>query len=503
MTKIRFPRLVYNKISVAGLALALITALTIFFFLAAQSGGGHANPYLGIFVYMILPPFLLVGLLLVPIGMVRQWKRVKKYGEGALPSWPLIDFNNNTHRNAFIVFLAGGLVYGVLSAVGAYQAYHHTESVTFCGHTCHQVMKPEQVAYESSPHARVACVECHVGAGAGWYAKSKLSGAYQVYATTFDKYPRPIPTPIRNLRPAQETCEQCHWPEKFYGAQQRQFNHYMYDDENTAWPINMLIKTGGGDPKTGQTAGIHWHMNIGVQVEYIARDERRQDIPWIRVTNRLTGRVTTYHDEDDPLSQEEVLAATPRVMDCMDCHNRPSHKFRSPEYAIDRAILTGRIDSDLPAIKRVAVEALQKEYETESDAMRAIATAVPDYYHANHPEAFAEKRVAIEQAVVAAQEEFSKIMFPEMKVRWENYPDNIGHFIYPGCMRCHDGLKVSEEGWVITRECKACHAILAQGSGDRAEMASSPEGLEFVHPEDIDEEWRETGCYECHSGTQP
>jgi nitrate/TMAO reductase-like tetraheme cytochrome c subunit len=487
----------------AGLAVALGTALTILFFLLAQSGHGATNPYLGIFVYMILPPFLVVGLLIVPIGMFRQWKRIKKYGEIAVPTWPLIDLNNPKHRNAFIVFIAGGLVYGMLSSIGAYQGYHHTESVSFCGQTCHTVMKPEHVAYQNSSHARVLCVSCHVGEGAGWYAKSKLSGAYQVYATAFNKYPRPIPTPIKNLRPAQETCEQCHWPEKFYGAQQRQFNHYMYDDDNTPWPINMLIKTGGGDPKTGQTAGIHWHMNIGVRVEYIARDERRQDIPWLRVTDSGTGRVTIYQDEESPLSEEEILAATPRAMDCMDCHKRPSHQYRSPEQTINRAMLTGRIDPSLPAIKRVAVEAMETTYDTEEAAIRNIASKIPDYYRSEHSEIFAERRVVIEQAVVATQQAFSQSIFPEMKVRWDGYPDNIGHFIYPGCMRCHDGNKVSDEGWVITRDCRACHAILAQGSGERAEMATSQDGLEFVHPEDIDEEWRETGCYECHTGTQP
>jgi hypothetical protein len=503
MNRSRFPRLAYNKISIAGGFIAVITGMTMVFFLSAQSAKGEANPYLGIIVYMVLPPALLLGLLLVPVGMIRQWKVYKRHGEAFLPRWPSIDFNKPTHRNASIVFVVGGLLYASLSAVGAYQAYHHTESVSFCGETCHTVMKPEQTAYQNSAHARVACTACHVGEGAGWYAKSKLSGAYQVYAVAAKKFPRPIPTPIRNLRPAQETCEKCHWPEKFFGGQQRQYNHYMYNEENTAWPINMLIKTGGGDPKTGQTAGIHWHMNIGVKVEYIARDERRQDIPWIRVVDRKTKRVTIYQDEDNPLTEEEVRAATPRVMDCMDCHNRPSHKFRSPDFAIDRAILTGQIDQKLPEIKRVAVEAMEEVYETEAAAMRRIATKIPDYYKHQYPEVHQQQRVGIDQAVLATQQQFSQNVFPEMKVRWEDYPDNIGHFIFPGCMRCHDGHKVSKEDWVLSRSCNTCHSILAQGSGERAEMASSPDGLEFVHPEDIDEEWRETGCYDCHSGTQP
>jgi hypothetical protein len=240
-----------------------------------------------------------------------------------------------------------------------------------------------------------------------------------------------------------------------------------------------------------------------VRVEYIPLDERRQDIPWMRVMDSQTGRVTVYQDEENPLTDEEIAAATPRVMDCMDCHNRPSHQYRSPEQTINQAMLTGRIDPSLPAIKRVAVEAMETTYDTEEAAMRGIASAIPDYYRSEHPEILPTRRAAIEQAVLATQQEFSRSIFPEMKVRWDGYPDNIGHFIYPGCMRCHDGYKVSEEGWVITRDCNACHIILSQGSGERAETSTSEEGLEFVHPEDIDEEWRETGCYECHTGAQP
>ncbi|MFQ5511011.1 MAG: hypothetical protein ACE5EO_04115 [Candidatus Krumholzibacteriia bacterium] len=146
---------------------------------------------------------------------------------------------------------------------------------------------------------------------------------------------------------------------------------------------------------------------------------------------------------------------------------------------------------------------METDYETETAALQSIASRIPAFYRDDHPEVFSRRRVAIQQAVLATQQQFSQSMFPEMKVRWNHYPDNIGHFIFPGCMRCHDGNKVSEDGWVVTRECKTFHTILSQGSGERLQMATSQDGLEFVHPEDIDEEWRETGCYECHTGTQP
>jgi nitrate/TMAO reductase-like tetraheme cytochrome c subunit len=500
--RIHLPRLFYNAISITGAAITLVVGVTLLSFLIVMATFGKENPYLGIFVYMVLPMLLAIGVILIPIGMLRRRRRISRHLDDLPPQWPQLDLNRPTHRNALGVVLFVTGILSIVSVVGGYQAYHFTESVEFCGKTCHTVMKPEYTAYGNSPHARVSCAECHVGAGAGWYAKSKLSGAYQVYAATFDKFPRPIPTPIRNLRPAQETCEQCHWPEKFFGAQQRQFNHYMYDDSTTHWPINLLIKTGGGDPKTGQTAGIHWHMNIGAKVEYIARDEKRQDIPWIRVTEKTTGRVTVYQDEESPLTKEEIAAAAPRRMDCMDCHNRPSHRFRSPDYVIDQAILTGKIDQTLPEIKRIAVEAMQGKYATEDEAQRGIASKIQDAYRKGYPDVFAQRQVAVDAAVVATQQQYSQNIFPEMKVQWDGYPDNIGHFIYPGCFRCHNGKKKSEEGWAITRDCKTCHAILRQGSGAQTQMAVSEQGLEFVHPDGGDD-WRDTDCYECHAGTQP
>ncbi len=502
MKRFQLPRSLNNTLSIVGGAITVVSGVTLAFFLVLIATVGEANPYLGIFVYLVLPPVLALGVILIPLGALRRRHRIRKHLDVETVHWPVVDLNRTAHRNAFIVLLTGMGILTLVSVVGGYQAYHYTESVEFCGTTCHVVMEPEHTAYANSPHARVSCAACHVGAGADWYAKSKLSGAYQVYATTFNKYPRPIPTPIKNLRPAQETCEQCHWPEKFFGAQQRQYNHYMYDETNKHWPINILIKTGGGDPKTGQTAGIHWHMNIGVSIEYVARDERRQDIPWIRITDNLTKRVTTYQDKSNPLTEEELAVATVRKMDCIDCHNRPSHKFNSPDNAIDRAILTGAIDATLPEIKRVAVEAMQAVYETKEDANQGIASKIPDFYRDNYPEVLKERRVAIDEAVLATQYQYSQNMFPDMKVRWDGYPDNIGHFIFPGCMRCHDGNKVSADGWVITRDCTACHAILRQGAGDDMEMAISEAGLVFKHP-DGEEYWLDTGCYECHTGTQP
>jgi nitrate/TMAO reductase-like tetraheme cytochrome c subunit len=499
----RFPRAVYNLISLAGAIVALLTAVMIVFLLLAEYFfQQESNPYLGILLYMVLPAVMVAGLILIPIGMVRKTHKFRKAGK-ALPQWPYVDLNKSTHRNAFFVFVAGTIAFVLISVVGGYEAYHFTESIEFCGTTCHVVMKPEHTAYQNSPHARVACVSCHVGPGADFYAKSKLSGLYQVYAATRDIFPRPIPTPIESLRPARETCEQCHWPRKFFGSQQRRYAHYMYDEENTYWPIEMLIKTGGNDPTTGESTGIHWHINEDISVEYIARDEQRQEIPWVRVTNQRTGEVTVYEDEDDPLDEEEIAAEVPRVMDCVDCHNRPSHNYLSPDVLVDRLLESGSISQDLPEIKLPATEAMAQTYATEDEGRQGIANYILSFYEEEYEDVFEENRADIERAVGAVQGQFVTNMFPEMKVTWSVYPDNIGHMEFPGCFRCHNGKHRSPDGDTITRECGNCHAILAQGSGDRAEWAPAMAGLEFVHPEDIDEAWKEDACTECHEGIQP
>ena len=502
MARIRFPRLAYNPISIGGAVIAAGTAVLIASLLYIQAVQRDSNPYLGVVVYMALPPVLILGLVLIPIGMIRQRRIFERTGQAPVPQWPHIDLNLRTHRNAFFVFLFGSVAFGLISIVGGYQAYHYTESVTFCGKTCHVIMTPEHTAYQNSPHARVACVACHVGPGAGWYAKSKLSGLYQVYATARNIYPKPIPTPIKSLRPAQETCEQCHWPEKFFGMQLRRFDHYMYDENNTFWPVSMLVKTGGGDPKLTETSGIHWHMNISLKVEYIARDEQREDIPWVRVTD-LEGHVTIYQDKTSPMSEEQMRTAEIRRMDCVDCHNRPSHKYNPPDRLVDLAIATGQVDPALPGIKKIATEAMAGEYETQEAALDSIANKILASYTANHPEILESNRGALDRAIAATQQYFSQNMFPEMKVRWNRYHDNLGHFLYPGCMRCHDGNHVSDAGEVVSKDCSSCHIIMMQGSGDRAQMAATPEGLEFSHPEDIGDAWRETECSECHTGTQP
>ncbi len=497
------PGLARNKLTALGALIALVTGSAIILMIVADALSDKSNPYFGVVLYMILPAVLVLGLVLIPLGMWLELRHRRRTGIDRTSAWPVVDLNRASHRNGLLVFVLGTVAFLLLSSFGVYGAYHYSESVEFCGKLCHTVMQPQYTAYQKSPHARVSCTACHVGYGADWYAKSKLSGAYQVYATLTDKYPRPIPTPIENLRPARETCEQCHWPQKHYGGRLRDFVHYRYDEANTPWHLEMLIKTGGDQSEGLHASGIHWHINKEVIVEYAARDEKRQDIPWVRYTNRRTGEIVVYQNADEPLSDEALADIELRRMDCLDCHNRPSHVFQSPDYLMDQSILTGRVSTALPEIKRVAVGLMASEYDSADEAQRAMALELRSYYDNEHPELAKARSRDVDSAVAAVQDALADNLFPEMKARWSVYPNNIGHFTDIGCMRCHAGNHQAEDGRTITHDCNACHAILAQGPPGELERAESEDGIEFRHPEDIDKAWLEMGCYECHDGTQP
>ena len=240
-------------------------------------------------------------------------------------------------------------------------------------------MQPELVTYEHGPHARVACVECHIGPGATWFVKSKLSGTYQLYAVAFNKYPRPVPTPIKNLRPAQETCEQCHWPKKFVGNLDKTFNYFLGDETNTPFSVRLIVKVGGGDPTHGPVGGIHWHMSVGNKVQYVATDEARQVIPWVRSVD-AQGVVTEYKVRS---FTNDVNEMNIRTMDCIDCHNRPAHIYQTPDDAVDLAMSLGKIDRSLPWVKTNAVGVLTRNYADEAQAMEGIATALAQSYPAD------------------------------------------------------------------------------------------------------------------------
>src|ERR1044071_8480385 len=317
----KIPSLLNNYVSFTGLTVAAAGFVSVALMLLLEFLGGERaehNPYVGIFTYVLFPSVMVFGLLIAFVGMIRERRRRHRMKPGEIGRYPIIDLNDPRRRRNFVSLLLIGFVFLFMSAFGSYRAFEHTESVQFCGQTCHTVMKPELNAYLASSHARVKCVECHVGSGADWYIKSKLSGAYQLYSVAFNKYPRPIKSPVHNLRPAQQTCEQCHWPAKFFGAQLKVFNRFAYDEQNTLRQTRMLINTGGGDPSTGQVAGIHWHMNIANEITYVSTDGQRQVIPWVKMKSS-DGTVREFRLEGASVSPEELEKHEMRRMDCVDC----------------------------------------------------------------------------------------------------------------------------------------------------------------------------------------
>lgn len=492
------PSLLRNYVSFLGIALVLASLTSIALLILIELSSGSDNPYTVLVTYILLPGVLILGIVIILIGMFVERRRRRKDPDAHITTYPILDLNDPARRRSVIVFLCLTFVFLFLSAFGSYRAYEYTESVQFCGQQCHVVMKPEFVAYNASPHARVRCVECHVGHGAEWYVRSKLNGMHQLYAVTFNTYNRPIQTPLHNMRPADETCAKCHWPEKFFGEQLKVFNHFGYDEANSLNQTRMLIKTGGGSPNAGESGGIHWHMNVANQVTYIATDEKRQDIPWVRLKDS-TGKVTEYFARGSSLTPDQIAQAPKRTMDCIDCHNRPTHIYLSPNEAVDRSLSAGRLDVTLPFVKARAVEVLSAEYATNDEALAAIEKGLTDFYRSNYPDLFGAKHTAVQAAVAEVKQLYQTYFFPEMKTDWRAHINNIGHYNAQGCFRCHDGQHFSNDGRVIRNDCAICHTTLEQSFGGRT---FQPANRIFQHPVQLGDKntWQ---CAACHKGDRP
>jgi hypothetical protein len=491
------PSLFQNYVSFVGAAIASAALLSVVLLFLIEIGSHQENPYLGILTYIIFPSIMIFGLFVVVLGRFLERRRRHRSAPTEIAAYPKLDLNDPRARRSFFVFLMATFLFICASAFGSYRAFEYTESDAFCGEACHSVMKPEYVAYKAGAHARVGCVGCHVGPGAGWYVRSKFSGAYQLYSVTFNKYSRPIGSPVHNLRPAPDTCEQCHWPEKFFGTQLKMFNHYAYDEKNSLRQTRMLINVGGGSPTTGQVAGIHWHMNIANKVDYISTDDRRQVIPWVRIQDR-NGNVVEYHDRTRRLTQQQIDSFGKRRMDCVDCHNRPAHVYQPPDVAVDQAFTAGRLDPALPFLKRQVVEALNKTYATEDEALRSIATDLDGFYKSHYGQIYADKGDAVKTAVNETQRIFKTYCFPEMKTNWATHPNNIGHFYSSGCFRCHDGEHVSDSGNVIRNDCDICHTVIY----DSENPAASVKIAGFKHPVDLGG-LADRKCETCHKANEP
>jgi nitrate/TMAO reductase-like tetraheme cytochrome c subunit len=494
----KLPRSTKNWLTIIGAIIAIINFLLIIFLFVISTIFDSSSSNLGLFIYIILPGFLIFGLIMIPVGMLVERRRLRMATETGRGPLPYLDLNDLRHRNAFIIFTVATIIILFLSTLGSFKAYHITESVEFCGTLCHKVMEPEHTAYQNSPHANVTCVDCHVGAGASWYIKSKLSGLHQVYAVMTKTYPSPIETPLHDLRPARETCEKCHWPQKFYARSMQTNKYFLSDSLNSEWDIMLQMKTGPEYVGLGLREGIHWHINSNVKIEYISEKDKREVINWVKCTNSSTGVVTVYKDEANQVTDSTINAASSRTMDCIDCHNRPSHNYNSPKVYFDKAMLTGAVSKQIPFIKKLSMRVLYHQYTNKDSALIAIKDSITNYYKTSYAEFYAKNSDIINSSIESINKGFSQNTFPAMKVTYAAYPEHIGHLETNGCFRCHNNTFKSPDGKVISRDCNLCHSIVGQGKPGAMQITNVRESLAFIHPVDINDAWKEMNCSDCH-----
>ena len=443
-----------NLTSLIGVVLVTTAGILWLMLMPSMWRGESANPYLGIPLFMLLPAVFIAGLALIPIGILLERRRRRKAGE----TGPLLPRGGELRRLAIFVGITTFLNL-VIGSQLTYSAVTYMDSDAFCGTTCHKVMQPEYTAYLQSPHARVSCAECHIGPGASWFVKAKISGVGQVIAVAFHTYPRPIQDPVQALRPARETCEKCHWPQRFSGDLFTVRTAYGSDEQNTPATTVALMKVGGRTFRG--TVGIHGaHVAANASMSYIATDGHRQVIPQVTYVSE-EGKTTIYKSTDVKVTPADLARGEHRDMDCMDCHNRPTHIFQLPDRAIDQAMTQGSISPSLPFIKKASLEALKHDYPDRDTATREIAVFLENFYRTKYPQVYNTERGPLQTAITAVQGIYQHNIFPEMKVTWGTYPNNLGHTDAPGCFRCHDGNHVSAEGRTISNDCATCHDLLA------------------------------------------
>jgi hypothetical protein len=440
-----------NRISSLGVALTTASALLFLALIALEVLGVLRNPYVGILMFVIVPAVFVLGLLLIPVGL---WVD-RRGGERLPPRWPKLDLKDaTTRRMAIFVLVATGVNLAIIS-MASFGAVHYSESQTFCGEVCHTVMGPEFTAHQTGLHARVACVECHVGPGAGAFLSAKLNGTRQLWLVTRGNYHRPIPTPLERMPEVERTCEQCHAPDRYVGDKIKVFYEHADDEANTQTKTIVRLNVGGPIAGTGSGAGIHWHMNRANIVEYVATDDKRETIPYVRVTTP-DGKIREYFAEG--ASPEQLEGQERRRMSCLDCHSRPAHSFgATAERAVDAALGAGLIDPKIPYIRREAVRALKAAYPSHEVATTQINQSIRAALNVQLPHAFEED--ALRRAIGVTQAIYSRNVFPSMKIEWGTYPDHSGHLTSTGCFRCHTDTHKTRDGLAIRQDCELCHTI--------------------------------------------
>jgi hypothetical protein len=498
----RLPKVFSNPVSLTGLIIVVFNIGFIVFLSIVEAFSKRVHPYADLVIWLLLPALVLFGAVLIIIG-IRRERQKEREGAATERRLLVIDFNDPGHRKTAAVLLTGFLLLSLLYAFAGYKAYEFTESETFCGMMCHQVMGPELRSHAYSVHAEIACVDCHVGPGARYFLLYKLKGTRQLFDVLAGRYPRPIPTPVADLRPSQDVCEHCHGPRYQINQRLESRTYFLADKKNTRKTINLLLRMGRAEVTTDRPPKMHWHSSTTEEIVYAATDPKRTVIPWVRV-KRLDGKERVYRSIDARLTDTELAQIEKRKMDCVDCHNRPGHPYHPPAVILNALLAAGQVDRNLPEVKSIAVKALEAEYASRSEAKERIAASVRDFYRTGYPALADKNETAISGVIRALQSVYERNYDPHMKVSWKNFPNNQGHRFSPGCFRCHDGKHRSEDGTVLSRDCGLCHLLIERVGEEGAGRQDTAQFqiMKNPHPVDIGNSWKEMLCHECH-GTSP
>jgi nitrate/TMAO reductase-like tetraheme cytochrome c subunit len=365
---------------------------------------------------------------------------------------------------ALAVVGAGGIV-----------AWEYSNSNAFCTNNCHAVHPEEPRAYAVHTHARVQCVECHMGRLPTLQLMVLKAAHYHELLGMITGYKRPLAA--TTLRPARDSCEGCHWPAVLHDDKVRTKVHYDTDAKSSETRTRLIVHTGGGEAREKATRGIHWH--IEQNVEYVTDDPQKRTIPWVRITGK-DGKTTTYFDAASKVARAEMDQAPKRRMDCIDCHNAAGHPFRNPADRVDTAIDEGRIDRSLPSIKARALAIIEKA----SPLHGPLDTRVPQFKQII---ADAAPKVAMTPEIQLAEAQFAATMleildlteFEAPDLTWKSFPNHVGHRDFPGCFRCHDGKHFNEKGEAIRLQCTLCHDLpqVVREDGARSVPSTVAPGL--------------------------
>ena len=468
-----------SRVSLAGAVVStlIFPVLAISLFLDVQ--GVVHNPYFGFLIYMVMGPLFVAGLVTMLVGqfLFRDSEEIGLFTLEYIREQ--LNMPGRFIRVRKLIYISSFLVFFTLVVIGvvSYTGFRYTETIGFCGQFCHDVMEPQYISHQNSPHSRIGCVSCHITSSSDLATRSKVSGVTMIFSTIFDKYSRPIKNPVHSLRPDREVCEQCHRPEMFHGDKLYIKDYFLPDEFNTHLQTVLLMRIGSSGYRDQNAQGIHWHVSPDHKTFYRTAGDDQDMITEVKLVDH-DGTVFIFKNKQVSANSGSVKEGDYRLMDCMDCHNRPTHVFLLASEAIDRKIAAESIDRTLPFIKKVALDALRLQYSSKEQARREIATGIEDWYAKNSPDVLAERRAELDQTVNAVFQAWAENVFPEMGIGWGTYRNNLVHESGGGCFRCHSDIYQTQEGRGIPSNCDLCHFILA-------EKQPSPDIMRILHGGEI------------------